>query len=125
MKKRNTVIFIIALALLGVSVFFMSGDLLSPYVTFKEAREVGGKYVQIIGRLDKSMPVAYREGALTFMITDKKNEQKMSVIYRGAKPQNFDQSEQIVLIGKYNPQDEVFFADNILVKCPSKYRRKN
>jgi cytochrome c-type biogenesis protein CcmE len=123
MKKRNMAILMVALALLAAAVYFMSDDLLSPYVTFKEAKSNAGKYVQIIGRLDKSIPVLHQEGVFTFTVKDK-DESTMKVIHRGIKPQNFDQTEQIVLLGKYNPKDEIFTADNILVKCPSKYRRK-
>ena len=123
MKKRNMAILVAALALLAAAVYFMSDDLLSPYVTFKEAKLNAGKYVQIIGRLDKSVPVAHREGAFTFTVKDK-FDSGMRVMHRGIKPQNFDQSEQVVLLGRYDPKDEIFVADNILVKCPSKYRRK-
>jgi cytochrome c-type biogenesis protein CcmE len=123
MNIRNITIAIMALALLGAAVFFMSDNLLSPYVTFNEAKSAAGKYVQIIGKRDGSMPAVHRDGLFTFMVTDKEKT-RMSVVYRGIKPQNFDQSEQIVLIGKYSPRDEMFIADNILVKCPSKYRRK-
>jgi cytochrome c-type biogenesis protein CcmE len=122
MNKRNITIFIIALALLGAAVFFISDNILSPYVTIKEAMRNSDKHVQIIGRLDKSVAVAHREGGFTFTVIDK-DESKMKVMYRGIKPQNFDHTEQIVLLGNYSPQDQMFIADNILVKCPSKYRR--
>ncbi len=41
------------------------------------------------------------------------------MILHKSKPQDFDKSEQIVVIGKMN--NEVFEADDILMKCPSKY----
>ena len=123
MKHKNIVIFITALVLLGAAVFFLSGDILSPYVPFKEAKSNAGKYVQIIGALDTSFPVAHREGEFSFSVMDK-DKSKMKVIHRGVKPQNFDHTEQIVLLGRYNAQDDVFIAETVLVKCPSKYRRK-
>ncbi len=82
-----------------------------------------GKYVQIIGRLDKSAPVVHREGEYGFMVIDKDGT-KMSVTNRGTKPQNFEQAEQVVMLGKYRADGKLFEADKVLVKCPSKYRSK-
>ena len=51
----------------------------------------------------------------------------MSVVYYGAKPQDFERSEQVVIVGKVVPgpskqeNKAVFVADQILTKCPSKY----
>ena len=41
------------------------------------------------------------------------------VVLNGAKPQDFERSEKIVLIGKMD--NETFYASKILMKCPSKY----
>src|SRR3546814_14237704 len=41
------------------------------------------------------------------------------VVFRGAKPQDIERSEQIVLTGKMVGDN--FHASNILMKCPSKY----
>ena len=44
----------------------------------------------------------------------------LPVQYGGTKPGNFDQADQVVVIGRY--QEGVFLADQLLVKCPSKYQ---
>ena len=44
-------------------------------------------------------------------------EQK--VIYAQAKPQDFEKSEKIVIVGQM--KEEYFAASQILMKCPSKY----
>jgi cytochrome c-type biogenesis protein CcmE len=44
----------------------------------------------------------------------------MPVIYRGVIPGNFDQATSIVAIGRY--QGDHFEAEQLLVKCPSKYQ---
>jgi cytochrome c-type biogenesis protein CcmE len=41
------------------------------------------------------------------------------VIFNGNKPQDFERSEQVVIKGKM--QGTAFQADEILMKCPSKY----
>ncbi len=121
MKYRNVIIFIIALGLLVAAVFSLSEDILSPYVPFREAMESPGKYVQVIGKLDKSLPVAHREGEYSFTLVDKEGT-KMNATHRGTKPQNFEHTDQVVVLGRYNASGNQFEADKVLVKCPSKYR---
>ncbi len=123
MKLRTILIFTIGLALLILAVFFASDDILSPYVPFKEARERAGTYVQIIGTLDKSAPVTHREGEFTFTAIDKDGT-RLRVIHRGIKPQNFEHTDQVVLLGKYKSDGDIFEADKVLVKCPSKYKKE-
>ncbi len=41
------------------------------------------------------------------------------VVLNGTKPQDFERSEKLVLIGQMN--NDVFYASKILMKCPSKY----
>jgi len=52
-------------------------------------------------------------------MTDIKNEEKKVVLHK-SKPQDFERSEQIVLIG--SAQGDEFHANDILMKCPSKYQ---
>ena len=54
----------------------------------------------------------------TFFMVDNKGEEKKVLLHK-SKPQDFERSEQIVLIGK--AQGGEFHADEILMKCPSKY----
>jgi cytochrome c-type biogenesis protein CcmE len=51
-------------------------------------------------------------------MTDQKGAERM-VTYKGAKPQDFEKSEQVVVIGKI--VDDKFEASSLLLKCPSKY----
>lgn len=123
MRYRNIILFTIGLAFLVAAVFFASDDILSPYVPFREAKTNAGKYVQIIGTLDKSAPVVHREGEYTFTAIDKEGT-RIRVLHRGTKPQNFEHSDQVVMLGKYKTDGNFFEADKVLVKCPSKYRRR-
>ena len=54
----------------------------------------------------------------TFYMIDSEGVEKKVVLYKN-KPQDFERSEQIVLIGKC--QGDEFHANDILMKCPSKY----
>jgi cytochrome c-type biogenesis protein CcmE len=44
----------------------------------------------------------------------------LTVHYSGIKPGNFEEAVQIVAVGSY--QEGVFYAEQLLVKCPSKYQ---
>jgi cytochrome c-type biogenesis protein CcmE len=123
MKYRNILIFTAGLALLVIAIFSFSDDILSPYVPFREAKSNPGSYVQIIGSLDRSAPVIHSEGSYTFTVIDRDGT-KMRVVHTGTKPQNFEHAEQAVILGKYRTEGDLFEADKVLVKCPSKYRRK-
>jgi cytochrome c-type biogenesis protein CcmE len=59
------------------------------------------------------------EQFLEFKLKDSKNE-VLPVVYRGVIPGNFDQAISIVAIGHY--QQDHFEAEQLLVKCPSKYQ---
>lgn len=44
---------------------------------------------------------------------------RMTIVYSGPKPENFDDANSVEAIGAY--RDGVFRANRLLVKCPSKY----
>jgi len=92
---------------------------LTPYVSFEEAKRTGAN-VQVIGEVVFS-EVDYDLDAhqLRFPILDETG-QRMVVTYGGPKPANFEQAEEVVVIGRY--EGGAFNADQLLVKCPSKYQ---
>ncbi len=113
---------ILALALLvagvaiGVSSFRKS---VTPYITFAEARRTTG-LVQVNGNIaDKNYVLKEREQYLSFNLRDQKGE-VMPVVYRGVIPGNFDQATMVVAIGRF--ENDHFQAEQLLVKCPSKYQ---
>jgi cytochrome c-type biogenesis protein CcmE len=92
---------------------------LTPYVSFEEARKSGAT-VQIIGEVVfPQVEYDTQTFLLTFPITDE-NGNRMPVQYGGVKPGNFEQADRVVVIGRY--KEGVFLADQLLVKCPSKYQ---
>ncbi len=100
----------------GVTSFKKS---MTPYISFAEARHASG-LVQVNGKLaDKNYVLKRNEQFLEFKLRDTKDE-IMPVVYRGVIPGNFDQAVSIVAIGHYS--GDHFEAENLLVKCPSKYQ---
>ena len=95
----------------------------STYDTIESARQKQGKYVHLIAKLDKSQPILYDAikdpNYLSFYAVDSIGG-STRVIYRNAKPAELEQSERVVLKGKM--QGDIFECDNILLKCPSKYK---
>ena len=113
---------ILALALVavgfavGVTSFRKS---VTPYLSFAEARRTAG-LVQVNGEIaDKNYVLKPLEQYMEFNLKDQKGE-VMPVVYHGLIPGNFDQATMVVAIGRY--QEGRFLAEQLLVKCPSKYQ---
>jgi cytochrome c-type biogenesis protein CcmE len=120
MKKLHILgIIIIAVA---IGVIFVSLKNTSTYADFAEALANPGKEYHVVGKLDKNMPQVYdpriNPDEFHFTMVDNKGISK-SVVLHKSKPQDFEKSEQIVLIGSMDGTD--FHANDILMKCPSKY----
>jgi cytochrome c-type biogenesis protein CcmE len=121
MKTSHIVILVAIAAAIGVLLMY-SVDF-STYDTIESAKNKPGKYVHLIAKLDKRYPVEYDAmkdpNYLSFYAVDSLGG-STKVIYHNAKPAELDQSERVVLKGKM--QGNTFECDNILLKCPSKYK---
>jgi len=92
---------------------------LTPYVSFEEASRSERK-VQVAGGLVENSTVYVDESEeLRFTMVEEDGD-TMTVLYKGVKPGNFEEAVQIVAVGSYG--DGVFHAEQLLVKCPSKYQ---
>ncbi|MBC5774218.1 cytochrome c maturation protein CcmE [Pontibacter sp. KCTC 32443] len=131
--KKSHIIGIIIIAAAIMIIMSTAGDA-STYVDFGEAKELaedGSKTkVHVVGRLKKDAKghiVGMQYDPLvdpnffSFMLVDT-NRVEQKVVYFNPKPQDFERSEQVVITG--NMQNDVFVADKILLKCPSKYVEK-
>ncbi len=115
-----TILVIIAIAIGGLLMYSVD---FSTYDTIQSARQKQGKYVHLIAKLDKEQPIQFDAlkdpNYLSFYAKDSLGG-TTKVIYRNTKPVELEQSERIVLKGKM--KGDVFECDNILLKCPSKYK---
>jgi cytochrome c-type biogenesis protein CcmE len=130
MKKSH--ILAIGVIAIAIAIMIISAGDASSYVTFGEAYEMaaaGNKNkIHVVGQLKKSESgevIGIQPGAdqLTFtfiMVDEAEKEQK--VFYNEPMPPDFTRSEQVVVIGSY--RGDVFVADKILLKCPSKYQEE-
>ncbi len=120
MKKLHIVgILVIAVA---IGVIFVSLKNTSTYADFTEAIANPDREFHVVGKLDKNEPQVYdpkiNADEFQFTLVDNKGISKPVVLHK-SKPQDFEKSEQIVLIGKMHGAE--FHANDILMKCPSKY----
>jgi cytochrome c-type biogenesis protein CcmE len=119
--KRTHIIALVFIAISIGVIISMTGDY-SRYETFTSAEKNSGKEFHIVGELAKDEELYYEPlkdpNYFSFYMKDKDGEER-KVVFKGAKPQDFERSEQIVLTGKMKGDE--FAASKILIKCPSKY----
>ncbi|MBK8848205.1 MAG: cytochrome c maturation protein CcmE [Bacteroidetes bacterium] len=103
----------------------LSADV-STYVTFDTAAQNEGREFHIVGKVNFNKPQEYNPqtnaNLFTFYMNDTLGNEK-KVLLNKAKPQDFEKSQQVVVIGKMQSGD--FIASDILMKCPSKYNEVN
>lgn len=121
MKKMHIVLLVVIAVAIGTLIMF-SVDF-STYDTIASARQKQGKFVHLIARLDKTIPLDYdpakNPNYLAFYAKDSLGT-STRVVYHNTKPSDLEQSERVVLKGKM--QGDVFECSDILLKCPSKYK---
>ena len=134
MKKSH----IVALGVIAIAIAIIIstvGDA-STYATFVEAKELAQsgntKSIHVVGELKKN-PMGEIVGMrydpvidpnrFEFVMIDSLNNESR-VVYSQPKPQDLDKSEKVVVVGKMDLNQEVFKAEQILLKCPSKYNNE-
>lgn len=118
--KKTQVILLVAIAVAVGVLIARTGDY-TTYANFEQAKEKS-RAVNVVGYLVKDKPMEYDPqkdpNYFSFMMTDKEGNE-CKVIYKGAKPQDFERSEQVVVKGKM--KGDAFACSEISMKCPSKY----
>ncbi len=121
MKKTH----IIGLVIIALAIGTIASSLVSTssYASFNESSKSPGSEFHIVGKLDKSKDMVYNPqkdvNLFTFYMIDNQGTERKVFLHEN-KPQDFERSEQVVVIGKTKGTDE-FDANKILMKCPSKY----
>ena len=96
------------------------------YYTLREFNaqqsKLAGQTIRINGPLDKdSIQIDQKTSVLKFNLKD--GDLVLPVVYRGIAPDTLKTGESVVAEGRVDATG-VFQADNILVKCPSKYEEQ-
>ena len=130
--KNTSAISIVFISIIVIIIISTFGDA-STYVTFSKAKDVyeSGSLTKfhIVGKLNKDednniqgLMKSDDKMSFTFQMIDE-DGMKEKVFYGEPMPPDFLLSEQVVVIGGY--ENNTFVADDILLKCPSKYTEEN
>lgn len=121
MKKTHIIALALIATAIGVLISFMGS--VSTYETIASAKEKPGRYVNLIAKLDKTQPFEYdpaiNPNLLRFTAIDTLGN-TIPVVYHNAKPTDMEKSERLVLKGRV--KEGQFECEDILLKCPSKYK---
>jgi cytochrome c-type biogenesis protein CcmE len=127
MKKSYIAALVVIAA--AIAIIVQTAGESSTYVNFDQAYQLASngssKSIHVVGELKKSPagevigihPGADKVSFSFIMIDDKGKEQE--VFYSEPMPADFKRSEKVVVIGSY--ENDLFVAQKILLKCPSKY----
>jgi cytochrome c-type biogenesis protein CcmE len=112
----------VGLACIGVFGFLVVdsfGSQVSGYESFTEAAE-SGRRAHVVGTWLRDADTAYDpdRNVFSFSMTDDDGVVRR-VVFADPKPANFEDAEKVVVEGQM--AGDVFEAEHILVKCPSKY----
>ena len=117
--RPRTIIGFAALVGFSALLLFNFGEQVSGYVDFAEAERTGVN-AHVIGMWVEGKRQAYDpdQNLFSFYMVDEQGNERR-VHYYNPKPANFEDAERLVIEG--HSEDAHFVAENILVKCPSKY----
>lgn len=129
MKKGH----IIGLGIIAVAIMIIISSIgdASSYESFSTAKEMADEGdsdpIHVVGQLKKDsrgsvtgLEVSEDKTSFTFTMVDNEGTEQQ-VYYNEPVPADFVRSEQVVVIGSYK-NSNMFIADKILMKCPSKYQ---
>lgn len=123
--KPTHIVLLVLIAVVIAIVVGTYGDA-STFVDFEEAGKNPGKEYYVKTTLVKDKEVEYDaivdpEKFVFYAIDESGVERKVTCTMQ--KPFDFERSEEVVVIGKVNGDNE-FLASSVQTKCPSKYENE-
>ncbi len=131
--KTSSIVILVLLALgIGIIISFAIKDS-SSYVSFADAEQIAkagnNRSIHVVGSLKKDTNGNFEgmkydalidPNRFEFMMIDSLNYET-KVVYNQPKPADLAQAEKLVVVGKMDLANKCFNAEQILLKCPSKY----
>ena len=128
MKKTHLIAILLIVAAIAI-IISTAGDA-SSYVTFDQAYQMAkvgnSASIHVVGGLKKNalgeitgLEKSADNLSFSFILLDE-NRKEQKVYYNEPMPPDFTRSEKVVVIGGY--RGDLFMAEKILLKCPSKYQ---
>lgn len=117
--KPKTIVGVVLLVGFASLLLLNFGEQVGGYMNFEEAAKTGAK-AHVVGYWveDKAMNYDPGSNVFSFYMRDEAGAVRQ-VKYANPKPASFEDAEKVVVEGHLD--GEVFVAEHILMKCPSKY----
>ena len=117
---------IVVAVVIGALIAVSFSGATSEYLTVAEIKALGpdqARNSRVAGEIvPDSVDWSTRDLHLTFEIED--GTGNLAISYHGPQPDMLVDAVEAVVVGKYDPSNEVFEAEELLMKCPSKYEEK-
>ena len=120
-NKIKIILIVVLVAVVGVLVYDSTSNYINPYLTVSQVKNgqnsYQGKVVQVLGIVSNGTLVRGTDGVIQFDLSD--GQAVLNVVYRGSTVQNLNENREVAVQGIISNQG--LEANQILVKCPSKY----
>ena len=117
---------IVVAMVIGVLIATSFSGSTSEYLSVAEVKALGPDQTRdsrVAGEIvPNSVNWSTRDLHLTFEIEDESGN--LAISYYGPQPDMLVDAVEAVVVGKYDPEGDVFEAEELLMKCPSKYEEK-
>lgn len=116
--KPKLILGVVSIVLFTSLLMYNFGTSISTYVNFEQAENRSSSHV--VGVWESSLDYGFNNQTMQFSFHMKDEDGNVRrVVYPRPKPNNFEQATQLVVIGEM--RNNVFYANDMLMKCPSKY----
>ena len=117
--KPKSIVGLVALCGFTTLLLFNFGDQVTGYMHFAEAASSGDQ-AHVVGEWVQGAETRYdpAQNLFVFYMRDDRGAVQL-VRYHNPKPASFEDADKIVVEGRF--QEDIFVAEHILMKCPSKY----
>lgn len=132
MNKKLKFILVISIMLGAFGYLMISGfnNSKTYYMTINEVTasadkgKLGKQNLKVSGKLvGQSVKWDPSKTELKFEMISEDQSEIMPVLYKGVKPDNFNDGIDVIVDGKYTVE-QVLLAEKVMTKCPSKYEEQ-
>jgi cytochrome c-type biogenesis protein CcmE len=117
---------VVVVVVIGILIATSFSGSTSDYLTVAEVKALGpdqARDSRVAGEIvPDSVEWNTRDLHLTFEVDDGTGQ--LAISYHGPQPDMLVDAVEAVVVGKYDPEAQVFEAEELLMKCPSKYEEK-
>ena len=117
---------VVVVVVIGVLIATSFSGSTSDYLKIAEVKALGSDQTRnsrVAGEIvPNTVKWTTQDLHLTFDIQDETGQ--LAISYHGPQPDMLVDAVEAVVVGKYDPAAQVFEAEELLMKCPSKYEEK-